>query len=161
MRSFLAILLLIGAQWAAPALAQQTPPQSQPAVTQEPAPETAAPPSAPPQPKSLDQLLEMVREGFDAERAANQRREEEFKRNKQDQERLLEEALAKLAGDEATSQRLEVRYNENEVAIGTAQERMTERLGELGELFGVVRQVATDLGAQTWDSMKRDRKSVV
>jgi biopolymer transport protein ExbB len=30
---------------------------------------------------------------------------------------------------------------------------MTERLGELGELFGVVRQVATDLGAQTWDSL--------
>jgi biopolymer transport protein ExbB len=156
MRSFLAILLLIGAQWAAPALAQQTAPQSQPAATQEPAAETAAPRKplpAPPQPKSLDQLLEMVREGFEAEHAANQRREEEFKRNKADQERLLAEALATLASDEAASQRLEVHYNENEVAIGTAQERMTERLGEMGELFGVVRQVATDLGAQTWDSM--------
>jgi len=149
MRSFLAIFLLIGAQWAAPALAQQTAQQSQPAAAQKPAAETAEPP----QPKSLDQLLEMVREGFDAERAVNQRRAEEFQRNKQDQERLLNEALAKLASDEATSQQLELRYNENELAIGTAQERMTERLGELGELFGVVRQVATDLGAQTWDSM--------
>jgi biopolymer transport protein ExbB len=156
MRSFLAILLLIGAPWAAPALAQQAAPQSQPAATQEPAAEAAAPLtplSEPPQPKSLDQLLEMVREGFEAERAANQRRAEEFKRNKEDQKRLLDEALAKLASDEAASQRLEVHYNENELAIGTAQERMTERLGELGELFGVVRQVATDLGAQTWDSM--------
>ena len=156
MHTLLAILLLIGDQWAAPALAQQTAPQSQPAATQEPAAETAAPPKplpAPPQPKSLDQLLEMVREGFEAEHAANKRREEEFKRNKQDQERLLNEALATLARDEAASQLLEVNYNENELAIGTAQERMTERLGELGELFGVVRQVATDLGAQTWDSM--------
>ncbi len=156
MRTFLTTLLLIGAQWTAPALAQQAAPQSQPAATQESAAEAAAPPkplAAPPQPKSLDQLLEMVREGFEAEHAANKRREEEFKRNKEDQERLLNEALAKLARDEATSQLLEVNYNENELAIGTAQERMTERLGELGELFGVVRQVATDLGAQTWDSM--------
>jgi biopolymer transport protein ExbB len=156
MRRFLAILVLIGAQSAAPALAQQAAPQSQPAATQESAAEAAAPPQplpAPPQPKSLDQLLEMVREGFEAEHAANKRREETFKRNKEDQERLLNEALATLARDEAASQQLEVHYNENELAIGTAQERMTERLGELGELFGVVRQVATDLGAQTWDSM--------
>ena len=95
----------------------------------------------------------MVREGFEAERAADRLREAEFERNKDDQERLLNEALATLANEEAASQRLEVRYNENELGIGTAEERMTERLGELGELFGVVRQVATDLGAQTWDSL--------
>ena len=149
------ILLLIGTQWAAPALAQQTAPESQPAATQEPAAEAAPviPRPAPPEPKSLDELLEMVREGFEAENAANQRREAEFKRNREDQERLLNEALATLAGEEAVSQRLEVGYNENELSLGTAQARMTERLGELGELFGVVRQVATDLGAQTWDSM--------
>jgi biopolymer transport protein ExbB len=145
MRSFLAILLLIGAQLAAPALAQQSPP----AATQEPAAEAAAPP----QPKSLDELLEMVREGFEAENTANRRREAEFKQDKENQERLLNEALATLAGEETVSQRLEVGYNENELKLGTAQERMTERLGELGELFGVVRMVATDLGAQTWDSM--------
>jgi biopolymer transport protein ExbB len=95
----------------------------------------------------------MVRDGFESERAENRRRAEEFQRNKEDQKRLLAEALATLTRDEAASQILEVRYNENELAIGTAQERMTERLGELGELFGVVRQVATDLGAQVWDSM--------
>ena len=156
MRILLAILSLIGAQWAAPALAQQAASQSQPATEREPAAEADAPLTplpAPPQPKSLDELLEMVRDGFEAERTANLRREEEFKRNRADQERLLNEALATLARDEATSQRLEVRYNENELALGTAAQRMTERLGELGELFGVVRQVATDLGAQTWDSL--------
>jgi len=147
MRILLAILSLIGAQWAAPALAQQAASQSQPAA------EADAPLPAPPQPKSLDELLEMVRDGFEAERTANLRREEEFKQNRADQERLLNEALAKLAGDEAASQRLEVHYNENELALATAEQRMTERLGELGELFGVVRQVATDLGAQTWDSL--------
>ncbi len=155
MRGFLAILLLIGSQWAAPALAEETASQAQPSATQRPAAESApvTPVSVPPQPKSLDQLLEMVREGFEAERTADRLREAEFERNKEDQERLLKEALATLASEEAASQRLEIRYNENELGIGTAEERMTERLGELGELFGVVRQVATDLGAQTWDSL--------
>jgi biopolymer transport protein ExbB len=152
MRRFLAILLSIGASWAAPALAQDTAAQAQSAETQEAA-APVAPIPEPPQPKSLDQLLEMVRDGFETERAANRRREAEFERNKADQERLLSEALAKLATAEAVSQRMELRYNENELGIGTAEERMTERLGELGELFGVVRQVATDLGAQTWDSL--------
>jgi biopolymer transport protein ExbB len=154
MRTFLAILSLIGFHWAAPTLAQDADPQ--PAATAETSAEAAAPAMpvhAPPEPKSLDELLEMVREGFEAEHAVNRRREAEFKQNKENQERLLNEALATLAGEEASSQLLEVSYNENEAAIGTAQERMIERLGEMGELFGVVRQVATDLAAQTWDSM--------
>jgi biopolymer transport protein ExbB len=150
MRAFLAILLLAGAQWAAPAALAQVATAPQPAAE---AAAPAAPRTAPPRPKSLDELLEMVTQGFQTERAENRRREEEFRRSKEDQERLLGEALATLSGEEAASQRLELRYNENELAIGTAQERMTERLGEMGELFGVVRQVATDLGAQTWDSM--------
>ena len=157
MRSFLAITFLFGVLWAAPAaFAQEPAAESAPAAAEESAAEAAAPVTPlpePPQPKSLDELLEMVRQGFEAERTENRRREEEFKRNKADQERLLNEALATLAGEEATSQRLEVRYNENEPAIGAAQERLTERLGELGELFGVVRQVATDLGGQIWDSL--------
>ena len=158
MRSFLVFLLVVGAQWAISALAQETDPQSE--ATSESAAEAAvqaapimAPRAAPPEPKSLDELLEMVREGFESEDAANQRRVAEFKRNREDQQRLLDEALATLAREEASSQQMELVYNENELQLSTAQERMTERLGELGELFGVVRMVATDLGAQIWDSM--------
>jgi len=112
MRTFLAILSLIGFHGAAPALAQDADPQ--PAAPAEPSAEAAAPVipiHAPPEPKSLDELLEMVREGFEAEHAVNQRREAEFKQNKENQERLLNEALATLAGEEAGSQLLEVSYN--------------------------------------------------
>jgi biopolymer transport protein ExbB len=107
----------------------------------------------PPKPKSLEELLEMVADGFETERAINRRRVAEFQRNQQEQDRLLADALADLARQEAVGQELEVRYNENELEIGTSQERMTNRLGELGELFGVVRQVAGDLSAQTLDSL--------
>jgi biopolymer transport protein ExbB len=128
------------------------------ALAQQPSEANAAPDVAPevvppPKPKSLDQLLEMVSQGFETEREENRARVERFQRDKDAQEALLDEAQATLAGREAESEVLELRYNANEPLIGTAQERLTERLGELGELFGVVRQVATDLGTQTWDSM--------
>jgi biopolymer transport protein ExbB len=151
MRTRLAIPFLIGALWAAPAvLAQET--AGEPAAAEQPAGAPAAAPATP-QPKSLDELLEMVRQGYEAERAENVKRIEEFKRNKQEQERLLNQAAATLAREEATSQQLEERYNANEPAIGESEARLADRLGELGELFGVVRQVATDLGGQTWDSL--------
>ena len=44
-------------------------------------------------------------------------------------------------------------YNENESAIGEKEALLTEHLGQLGELFGVVRQVATDTSGQVWDSL--------
>jgi biopolymer transport protein ExbB len=161
MRALLTIGLLVGMLWAAPAVrAQEEATAPEPAPAQEPAeaPEEEAaealpPGPEPPKPKSLDELLEMVRRGFEEERTENRQREEEFLRAKQDQERLLAEALATLAREEATSQRLENVYNENEPAIATLEAQLAERLGELGELFGVVRQIATDLGGQVWDSL--------
>ena len=137
------IWLIAGALLAVPgALAQEAQPEA-----------TAAQTAPPPRPKSLDELLEMVNQGFQTERSENRARVERFQRNKDEQEALLNDAMAMLASREAESETLELRYNANEPLIGTAQEQLAERLGQLGELFGVVRQVAADLGAQTWDSM--------
>ncbi|MDJ0847742.1 MAG: MotA/TolQ/ExbB proton channel family protein [Myxococcota bacterium] len=120
----------------------------------EPVEEEALPPAPPPPAAAtLDELLELVREGFQAERAENARREEEFQRAKAEQARLLTEAEATLAREEARSQRLEDTYNANEQELATLEERLTQRLGQLGELFGVVRQVSTDTSGQVWDSL--------
>jgi biopolymer transport protein ExbB len=151
MRAFqLARLSLAVALLAAPAAWSQEAP---PAPPEPVAPEPVAPQSEPPKPKSLDELLDLVERGFDQERAENRRREQEFQRAKQQQARLLAEAEATLAREEAISQGLENSYNENETVIATAEAQLTERLGELGELFGVVRQVSTDLSGQVWDSL--------
>jgi len=151
MRRFVSTLLLVGLLSFAPAvLAQEAKNTEAEAASDTP---VIAPTQPRPQPRSLDELLVMVSAGFEVERAINRRRVEEFRLNKESQERLLSEALANLARQEDVGQRLEVRYNENELTIGTSQARMTERLGELGELFGVVRQVAGDLSAQTLDSL--------
>jgi biopolymer transport protein ExbB len=158
MRALVAIAFLIGVLWVCAAQAQQAAPAPEggaaaAAAGAEEAAEASAPIAPPPQPKSLDELVEMVRTGFAAEREENRRREQEFVKAKDDQARLLAEALATLEREEARSQRLETTYNENEPLIATKEEQLSERLGELGELFGVVRQVATDLSGQIWDSL--------
>ncbi len=107
----------------------------------------------PPEPATLDELLEMVQSGFVEESKENKDREARFLEAKDDQQRLLDEVLAVLAKEEARSQRLETTYNDNEPVIGTLQEQLAERLGQMGELFGVVRQVSNDLAGQTWESL--------
>jgi biopolymer transport protein ExbB len=101
----------------------------------------------------MQELLDLVRQGFKVEREENKQREQAFLAQKENQDRLLAEAEALLATEEATSQELEQTYNDNEQELAVQDERLGERLGELGELFGVVRQVATDTSGQVWDSL--------
>jgi len=104
-------------------------------------------------PKSLFELLDMVERGLEVEREENRQRVEAFTRQKGEQERLLGEARATLAAEEGMSNRLETTYNDYEVTLAEDEERLTERLGQLGELFGVVRQVATEASGNIWDSL--------
>jgi len=109
--------------------------------------------SDPPRAKSLDELLSLVRDGFQTERAENKQREQDFLSARDGQEELLAEVLALREAGTGESQHLEVAYTENEGTIGTMEERLAEQLGQMGELFGVVRQVANDLSGQTWESL--------
>lgn len=94
--------------------------------------------------RSLEDLLDRVRQGWNAERDENRKRETHFRTERDEQKRLLEEARQTLANEEARSQRVEAEFEENEVALAQYEETLRERLGNLGELFGVVRQVAGD-----------------
>ncbi len=57
---------------------------------------------------------------------------------------MLADAKAREAREEATSQRLEKQYQENEVTIAELEAALEQRMGNLGELFGVTRQIAGD-----------------
>ena len=105
--------------------------------------ETPARPARP-RAKSLDALLLEVREGFGHERAENLEREERFKTRQAEQAQLLAEALATVAALEARSDSLERSFEKNDVELGELEDSKTQKLGNLGELFGVVRQVAGD-----------------
>ncbi len=104
-------------------------------------------------PKSLFELLDLVEQGLKVEKEENLRRERAFEQAKQDQARLLAEAKATLAAKEDLSKQYEATYNANERSIGELEADLVEQLGQMGELFGVVRQVANDLSGEVWDSL--------
>ncbi len=117
-----------------------------PIALAQPAQPEASPPQTPAndRPKSLDELLERVRNGWRGERVDDKRRETKFRSARDDQQRLLNEAHATLATEEARRERLENDFEAYEIELARLEETLEERLGDLGELFGVVRQVAGD-----------------
>jgi len=145
------LVLLLGLSPAASYAQSDEPAQAAPPAQAVSEPEAAAEPT--PEPKSLFELLDLVKQGLEVETAENLARERRFQQARAEQQRLLAEAKATLAAKEQIGERLEQTYNENEVSIAESEARLTERLGQLGELFGVVRQVATDASGQVWDSL--------
>jgi len=105
------------------------------------------------EPANLFDLLELVRGGLRAESEENKARELTFVNHRNDQQRLLAEARALLISKEEFSQQLENQYADNENRLGELEARLAENLGQMGELFGVVRQVANDTSGQVWDSL--------
>ncbi len=102
---------------------------------------------------SIEELLQRVRSGWRAEKAENDKREADFRKRRADQEQLLKEALAEQKRQEDRGTALEAQFAANEVAIAEQEERLKEKLGTLGELFGVVRQVAGDTRSQVENSL--------
>ncbi len=105
------------------------------------------------EPMNLQQLLEQVRQGAKAERAENAKREQEFRAAKDRQQELLAAAKSAQASAEAKSKELEVQFEAREAELPELQESLRLRLGTLGELFGVVRQVAGDTGGFVRESL--------
>ena len=93
---------------------------------------------------TVEQLLEAVRGSWEVEDREDQEREARFKTSREEQEKLLAAAKAKEAREEARSQALEKDYQEKEVTIAELTEALDQRMGNLGELFGVTRQIAGD-----------------
>ena len=119
----------------------------QPSAEEAAADEAAAnmpPPPPPPKSITMGELLQRVKKGWSGERKENRAREAAFAKAKADQQRLLNEAKATRAALERRSEVLESEFEANEIALTTLEDTLDKRLGALGELFGVVRQVSGD-----------------
>lgn len=97
-----------------------------------------------PTPATPEELLKAVKDGWAVERKEDKAREQRFASALDEQSRLLAEAKAAEAAREATSQQLEASYQAKEVQITELTAVLDSRMGNLGELFGVTRQVAGD-----------------
>ena len=103
--------------------------------------------------QTLDELARKVREAATTEASINQEREALFVRERDKQSELLAQARRELESENARSDGLRVEYNQNERALADLETTLAERMGNLGELFGVVRQASGDVQAILEDSM--------
>lgn len=92
----------------------------------------------------LDALLKQLEEGKFAQNQQNQQREQQFRAQVAEQDRMIREAQQTRANEEAKSERLETSFEENEFKIADLQGALDKRLGSLKELFGVLQQVSGD-----------------
>lgn len=97
-----------------------------------------------PQPSTVDELLEAVRNRWEIEKREDREREQRFINQREEQRQMLADAKARESRLEARSQALEKEYQEKEVKIAELEEALEQRMGNLGELFGVTRQIAGD-----------------
>lgn len=91
------------------------------------------------------QLLQQTKNARAEEKAANDAREARFKRQRDQQAGLLKEAKAELATQERRSEELLTQFETNDKELAELEQSLTLKIGQLGEMFGVVRQVAGDL----------------
>jgi len=103
--------------------------------------------------ESLEDLLREVERAASAEARIDEERLQRFIRERANQRQLLDEALAELRAEETRSERLRAAFDANELELVELETTLDERMGNLGELFGVVRQVAGDVGTVIEESM--------
>ena len=92
----------------------------------------------------LDQLLKQLEQGQIAQNKDNQRREKEFAAKVAEQDQMLKDATGKRNDELKNSENLERQFQENEFKLADLNDALTNRLGSLKELFGVLQQVSGD-----------------
>lgn len=100
-----------------------------------------------------DQLLQRIRSERAAEVDAMQAREQAFLQDRGEQARLLAQAQAALNEQKAQAEQLKADFDRQEAELAEQEKLLAQRVGHLGELFGVVRQSAGDIAGQWQDSL--------
>ncbi|GAA0788256.1 MotA/TolQ/ExbB proton channel family protein [Marinobacterium sediminicola] len=109
--------------------------------------------SMPTQANELQQLLQQVRSQAASDHQVDTVRLAEFRSGHARQQALLEQAKARLAKAEDEQTRLKEQFQSNEDALTSQGKTLRVRTGQLGEVFGVVKQQAQELKGLVDDSM--------
>ena len=103
--------------------------------------------------ETMEQLLDSVRVDGRQTGAVNDRREQKFLDARDQQQELLDQAMARLDREEQRSVRLQNEFETNEKILEDIGETLRIRLGNFGELFGVMRQAAGEVIATVRNSI--------
>jgi biopolymer transport protein ExbB len=102
---------------------------------------------------NMDQLLDYVRQQGKIDSAYDKEREKKFLEKKQQQKKLLENAKRELAALDQKSRQLNNSFEQNEELISSLEKKLQIKSTSLGELFGTVRQLASDASGIFTSSM--------
>ncbi|WP_417663625.1 MotA/TolQ/ExbB proton channel family protein [Pseudidiomarina donghaiensis] len=100
------------------------------------------------EPINLDQLLQQLQQGQFEQTEENKQREARFRAEANEQARILREAIAERDRLEKLSETLETQFEKNEIELAAVTDTLTQRMGSLRELFGVLQQVAGDTSSK-------------
>jgi len=101
----------------------------------------------------LKGLLTQVKEINSADAAINRKREAEFNADLNQQQALLSKSQGRLANAEAEQERLKTEFDANDEKLAELEAALQQRSGQLGEVFGVAKESASELVPVLMDSM--------
>lgn len=104
-------------------------------------------------PDQLEQLLQQIKAAEKHDATLRQQRLEAFLAAKNEQQELLAQLRRQLAAERARSERLKTTFETNEKALAKLETELEQRTGDLGEVFGTVRQSAKDLTQYVRESL--------
>ncbi|MDE0658532.1 MAG: MotA/TolQ/ExbB proton channel family protein [Gammaproteobacteria bacterium] len=105
------------------------------------------------QPDTVLQLLEFIRVEAEEGSRLNRARVERFRDARDERQRMLEAVERELGAEQRRSADLNRQYEQNETDLAEFAERLRIRIGNFGELFGVVRDVAGDTVGEVQNSL--------
>lgn len=97
--------------------------------------------------QTLQSLLEQVKKDGLKEKGIHKQRELEFLKNKNQQQAQLKKAKSELRATQKETDRLKNQFDRNEESLAKLSDELRQRMGNLGEMYGVVRQVSQDVAA--------------
>ncbi len=104
-------------------------------------------------PQTIDELINVVREGTSARRDILAAREQRFLEARDERAALLEQAIADREREEAVADRLRALYEQNEDDLVELEDNLQQQSGDLTEVFSVVNQVSGDALAVVQNSL--------
>lgn len=102
---------------------------------------------------TMKQLYQQISKEVTAEATHNTEREKRFREAAGEQKAMLADVKAKLAAAEKKRDEMKVVFDANEETLAGLTTELSKRTGNLGELFGVFRQMAGDTQQLIFDSL--------
>lgn len=101
----------------------------------------------------LQGLLNDVQKIRSNDAQINRQREAEFNADLVKQKQLLAQSRARLEAAEKERERLKAEFDNNDLQLAELESTLQQRSGQLGEVFGVAKEVASELSPMLQDSM--------